>query len=183
MSTIKTDEVTFEGSGSHHVALNRGPDNLREEVYLYFFATWRGDPVRVTMSCDRYTVSDSDPDVPDRHLTEWRIFAQDARVWDENSGRGPHVTDLARSRLSDALKPLAAEWLTSDNYVTSEQNAYTRAIGRLLTDGYNRSDRTRRAKHDYRDKLRDEQAAAITSAIIAYDAYQSALEQVSETCK
>lgn len=129
--------VKLEQTGSHHYREDNGNGRGgKEEVYGYFSATWRGDPVMVTMSCDRYTVASGE-------WTDWRVYAQDARQGtfyrDREDGpllqeRGPYVTDTARSRLNDACKPAMLEWLAGDEYPTSRKNALRYMILRQFSD-------------------------------------------------
>ena len=169
MGTITPQNVEMERTGSHHVSDDYARGGYREQVFGYFKATWRGEPVIVTMQADRYTHSSG--------LSDWRIYAEQARSFDpeRNGGRGDDLTDTARGRLSDACKPLMAAWLDSDEYAPSLANAVRNMIVREMKDRHTST--APRLLETYGDRLTATQHDAITTALAARDAYHAATEK------
>lgn len=161
--------VEMERTGSHHVSDEYARGGYREQVFGYFTATWLGEPVIVTMQADRYTHSSG--------LSDWRIYAEQARSFDPeaNGGRGPDLTDTARKRLSDACRPAMAAWLESDEYPASLADAVRNMIVREMTDT-RRGHAAPRLLEAYGDRLTRAQHAAITAALTKRDEYQAALD-------
>jgi len=164
MST--TPELLLAGGHS----ITAGYNNWKEEVHLYYRTEWRGESVVVTMALSRYQHSSG--------ISEWRIYAQDARVGTEAHGCGPHLTDLAQSRLSAQLQPLAAEWLTTDAYRTSESLAYFHAVKRELGDAtpYGGSKRAQQLLANYSEKFCDTQRGQLIEMCDAFDRFAGLYE-------
>lgn len=159
------------GEGSHNV------DGIgKEEVYLCFSATWRGSPVTVTMSCDRYSASfhDEQTGTSTNRLTNWRAYAADAHYEDptKNGGRGAPVSETARSALSKLCQPFAMDWLASDAYTVSFHAAIGRMIMRKFRDDYSAARYVSEALATFRDRLPLEMFRAIGATLTAYQAYE-----------
>jgi len=167
-------DVEMERTGSHHVSDECARGGYREEVYAYFRATWRKRPVIVTMQADRYTHSSG--------LSEWRIYATEARYFDpeRNGGRGELVTDTARQRLSEACRPAVAAWLDSDEYPASLADAVRNMIVREMGDRY-RPNTARELLARYGDRLTLAQSEAITAAMVARDEFAATLEKAGQS--
>lgn len=128
MTTLSIEMV---GHGSHHLELNHQGEIEKEEVYLYCNAVWRGQPVRFTISCDRYRHSSG--------LSEWRCYVREAEqgsyVLHENGNvvrddtRGG-VTETARLRLSEASKGMGHDWLCTNDYYPRSFKAALLAVFR-----------------------------------------------------
>lgn len=98
-----------------------------EQVYLTFETEWRGQPAVVRMQADRYRHSSG--------ISEWRYRVDEARGADTSDGRrGADLSGTARSRLSDQLRPLVEEWLGSEAYETSRDEAYFDAVRRMVRE-------------------------------------------------
>lgn len=107
----------------------------KEEAFLTYAATWRGRPVEVRMSLDRYTVADGT-------WSPWRVYASEAREAPTEARRyGAHLTDTARERLSQQYRPVALAWTDSPAYATSRARAVAASLYRLAA---------RMAPDDYR---------------------------------
>lgn len=129
-----TDTATLRAplrTGSHSVRIGwqngqRVVD--KEELFFYFDTTWRKLPALVTLSADRYRHSEG--------MSDWRIYASDAKEHDpeRNGGRGDDLTELARRRLGEQLKPIAQQWLASEAYAQSRQTAFYHAIDRMARE-------------------------------------------------
>ena len=161
-------EVKMDRTGSHHVSDEYARGGYREQVFGYFTATWLGEPVIVTMQADRYTHSSG--------LSDWRIYAEQARSFDPeaNGGRGPELTDTARRRLSDACKPLMVAWLEGDEYAPSLADAVRNMIVREMKDRHTST--APRLLETYGDRLTATQREAIAAALAKRDEYHAALE-------
>lgn len=172
MSKSTPTDVVLERTGSHHFSDDpgRGP---KEEVYGYFRATWRGQPVMVTMSADRYTYSGGE-------MSDWRVYAQDARYFDpeRNGGRGDDVTETARWRLSDACRPVMIGWLASDAYAGSLACAVRNMIVREAEGRW--GDTAHRLLAEHGDKLTEAQRDAIGTALEHRNAYRDALKAAGD---
>ena len=81
MSATLVKDVELDRVGSHSVSMgvNYRDQIEKEECFGYFSATWRGEPVRVTVSADRYRHSSG--------MSAWRIYARDARIIDPTDER------------------------------------------------------------------------------------------------
>ena len=161
-------EVKMDRTGSHHVSDEYARGGYREQVFGYFTATWLGEPVIVTMQADRYTHSSG--------LSDWRIYAEQARSFDAdaNGGRGHELTDTARRRLSDACRPLMVAWLESDEYAPSLANAVRNMIVREMDEKYGNGAGTMFTRYGHH--LTPAQRTAIQDALDQRDAYRAAVE-------
>lgn len=126
MANIK-DLQRAERPPQHSVTIKR--DGIeREEVYLWFLASWRGEPAAVTMQADRYSCGTRE-EVAAGRLSPWRIYATEARTKSDDPGAfGAHLSDTARHRLSDACKPLVEEYLAGAEYLETRRAAIGRAV-------------------------------------------------------
>lgn len=112
--------VTIDNDGS-----GLGPSRI--EVYAPFTVEWRGDTIEGTMIGDRYRHSSG--------WSDWRIVVSSTR---------PDVTDTARAAIRDAVRPLAAIWIESDEYGPAHRRAHAAAIARYLKDERYSTDTARR---------------------------------------
>jgi hypothetical protein len=146
----------------------------KEEAYTYWRSAWRGQPVSVTMSADRYRVSSGD-------LTAWRIIAREVRLIDENGAKFQTLTsEIARRRLQEAIEPLVHDWLASDAYTEAEANAYAHLIWRSLADGSRYSNDGPRQLEQYGDKLAISAYNVLRRTNDARAKYLEALETASQ---
>lgn len=185
--TAKAIPVTLDRIGSHSIRVDwdrrtQTYDASREEVFLYFTTTWRGEEAHVTVEANRYRHSEG--------MSEWRIFANDCR----KTEHGTHHTDTAKRRLSDMLRPIVETWLagTCNNwedvtvaedfayvdYATSERNAYNSAIRHEAYDlkPYlsNPTSRMREYIASFSHKLTSGQVADLLRLADKYDAFSEA---------
>lgn len=175
---MSAKNATLHHTGSHWVEDGRTPEGISKvEVYLYYEATWRGKPVTVTMQADRYEVSSYDQrtDESTRRLTDWRVYAQEARYGNAGERVGNEsVTGTARSALSKLCEPLAMEWLDSAEYVASYQRAVARMIMRHFDDRYSAVNRVTEALSKFA-WLSPSVAQALKAALDARVAYDECL--------
>jgi hypothetical protein len=179
---MSAKDPRLKRTGSHSISDNSSStaDGIgREEVHLYFSATWRGKLVSVTMSCDRYAASFHDENTgksTDR-LTDWRVYASEAHFEDptKNGGRGEPVSGTARSALGKLCKPFATAWLTKDAYKASFQAAVGHHIMRMFRDDYSASRRVTTALAVFRGRLSRELFEAIRAALRAYIEFEAAV--------
>lgn len=133
--TTKTETGELVRVGSHWVELGSSyhwGKVAKEEVYLTFATTWRGQEATVQIRCDRYAGG-----MDQRNLTlgAWRTVAQEARGKADEAGRfGPNLTETARQRLGQAHYAAAEEWLSSDDFTASHRLALLAAIDRQVKD-------------------------------------------------
>lgn len=175
----KAVEAQMTGHGSHSVGLGRDIDQTemsgtdREEVFPTFATEWRGAPVVVQMSADRYRYSGAG-------VSEWRIYVANAIEGTDPYGRGKALTPTAKSRLRDQLEPLVVEWLGSDEYRASRRSAVVRALSRELAERTYCDPPSQRAReHAARlcaDQMSTAQWTAFAAACEAKDAAAAALE-------
>lgn len=173
-------DANLDHTGSHHIESaisSQAADGIgKEQVFLYFAATWRGKPVTVTMQADRYAASffDGDENKSTNRLTDWRVYASEARFIDpdKNGGRGDDVTETARRALSNLCEPLVYPWLASNAYTVSFQAAASRMIMRYFRDDYSASRRVAEVLATFRDRLPDAHFGAIKATLDAYTAYE-----------
>jgi len=187
--TMSAKDAVLQHTGSHHISddvSSRCAEGIgKEEVYLYFTAKWRGKPVTVTVSADRYAASfyDGETDTSTSRLTDWRVYARDARFYDpdRNGGRGEATSDTARSALSKLCEPLAVEWLASDAYTASFQAALGRMIMRHFRDNYSASWKVGAALAEFASRLAPDVFTAIGRTLDAYNAYTAAAATANQT--
>ena len=155
-----------------------GRDAIKEEVFLYFDATWQGRPVVVTLHADRYTHSEG--------LSEWRVYASEAReIPAEGQYAGANLTDTARRRLSDACYDDAREWLWSSAYIASAAGAYVRALEHGFYDlrpSY--TEPTKRVREDvarWAHKIPDAERARLERLADAYDHFAAIYNEGRES--
>lgn len=168
----KTEPVLVR-AGSHSVTISPFSDmGFKEEVFVYFNATWRGQPAAVSMRADRYTHSSG--------LSEWRVYSSDVKAgaWDPETNwyaeKGDDLSGTARSRLGDELRPMVMEWLASEAYEVSERAAYLSAMRGMLYEARPYTDPTRdlrRVLAKYDGKLSEAQRSYIIRLASAYDAF------------
>jgi hypothetical protein len=159
---------------SHWVGLDHAGRFQKEEVFTTYAATWRGRPVLVTMSADRYEHSSG--------VSEWRIYASEAREEPaEGHYQGENLTDTARRRLSDQHKQVVRDWLESDDYHRSEAQAYADALRRVASDlrpyMSEPASGLRRALATNRDKLIPLDVHRFEQAADAFDTYAAILHE------
>jgi hypothetical protein len=181
MTQTLAKDVVLDRVGSHSVSTgyNYRDEIEKEECFGYFSATWRGQPVRLTMNADRYRHSSG--------MSEWRVYCRDAKVIEPDDDRngdwyyhGASVSDTARQRLGEVCQPMMAEWLESDGYVTSRRLAFVRMLKRLASDlaKYNSGSELTRMLDKYRFEISADQFAQLTRAGIAFAAYCDALAEI-----
>lgn len=161
---------------SHHVSDDVHSQTAggigKEGVHLYCSATWRGKPVSVTMSADRYAASYHDETTGNstNKLTPWRVYASEAHFEDpsNNGGRGEPVSGTARSALGKLCEPLVMEWLGSKAYTPSFQPALARMIMRKFRDDYSAARDVTSALAEFRDRLSRQLFLAISDTLRAY---------------
>ena len=174
-----TGPAILTRTGSHSVTFPAyNPSELKEEVYAYLDATWRGRPVKVTMRADRYTHSSG--------LSDWRIYASEAReVPGPSQYLGANLTDTARRALSDLCRPLVAQWIASPEYGASEEGAYRRALARHIRELRPWEDATRdvvKAAHllFVAGKISFETAEKVGATCSAFDAYTARMIELDQ---
>lgn len=151
--------------------------DYREELHLGFDTAWRGRPVSVTMHADRYQHTSG--------ISDWRIYATEAReghapILDNGrTGRslGDHLTDTARSRLSDELRPLVTDWLASPAYTVARTNALAEMIYRELTGTvttYRPTSKARELLETYGAEITADQVAHLEHLAGTLETYASA---------
>lgn len=151
--------VTFTGAGSHSVRLGNGREWEREEVFPRYETVWRGETISVTMEASRYRYASGT-------VSDWRVFA--------TGSTRPETTDLARSRMSDWIRPVVLAWLDSAEFAASRRAAFARSILHTLYEARpweNATSRTRDLVAQYRTELAAETADLIIQACDAFDAF------------
>lgn len=164
-------DPVLQKTGSHHV----GDDLSREEIYFYFSATWRSQPVSVEVSADRYVHSSG--------MSDWRVYARAARFYDpeRNGGRGEPTTETARRALSVLCVPIATEWLGSDEYAASFRRALAQMIMRKFRNDHSPARSVAEALATFRSRLAPDAFEAISETLSAYNAYTAASAKVDAT--
>lgn len=179
---MSAKDAVLSRTGSHRIE-DRGSgaaDGIsNEQVFAYFTAKWRGQPVIVTMQADRYAASnwDEKTGTSTNRLTDWRVYANEAHFYDpeKNGGRGAEVSGTARSALSKLCQPFVIDWLATDAYTVSFQAAAARLILRKFDDDrYSVSRRVTDALAVFRSRLTPAMFRAISETLVAYDAYDAA---------
>jgi hypothetical protein len=165
-------------TGSHWVSDDnscRSEGISKEEVYFYFSATWRGQPVQVEVSADRYAHTSG--------MSEWRVYARAARFYDpeRNGGRGEETTETARSALSNLCSPIATDWLKTDAYTVSFQTALANMVIRKFRDDYSASRRVAEALNTFKGRLSPAAYQGISETLDAYNAYEAIKARTDET--
>lgn len=175
-------------TGSHYLSDDISSDAVdgitKEEVYLYFTATWRGKPVVVGMSADRYSASFFNEATGEsrNQLTKWRTYATEARYSDDpNTRSGDPVSGTARAALSKLCEPLVLEWLDSDAYAASFRTAVAQLIMRKFRDDYSASRRVSEALSTFRTRLSPTARDAIQRTLDAYVEYEAAKAHANQT--
>jgi hypothetical protein len=155
----------------------------KEEVWLYFSATWRGKAVNVTMQASRYSAShwDERSDTSTNRLVDWRVYATDARYSEDPAAYGGEsATGTARAALSALCEPMVMDWLASDAYTVSFQRAVAHLIMGKFRDDYSASRRVPEALATFRDRLPAAIVQAITETLEAYNAFAASRARTSE---
>lgn len=180
MATPKIPAPTLERVGSHSVTPSANSfDTGREELFAYLVTEWRGVPVRVTVKATRYTYSGGE-------WSEWRAYATTAREIDTTrpGTRGPEVSTLARSRLSEVCVPLVREWIASDAYTASRRKAFAHHVADYCRklDAYSEppSLRLRQLLASVRHELTPDAIAATELTADAWDSFAAARRAISE---
>jgi hypothetical protein len=173
MPTMARDAVLV-GVGSHWIADEYGgdPEGIsKEEVFPRFRATWRGRDCLVTMRAHRYAASFEGEGT---RLTDWRVYATEAREHDENANgcRGDEVSGTAQRALGDLCEPLVRDWLASDAYAVSRRKALAHMVVRHLEDRYTGVQRAREAMA--RVELAPAARKGILAVLKAREAYNTA---------
>lgn len=132
--------VTIDNNGNGF-----GPS--RFEVYAAFSAEWRGETIEGSMIGDRCRHSSG--------WSDWRIVVLSTR---------PKVTDTAWTAIRDAVRPLVADWIESDEYRPAHRHAHAAAIARYLKDERYSTDTTRRLIAGSGVDLEPSDAANLTRA-------------------
>jgi hypothetical protein len=135
MTRIK--DIKFEGVGPHSITLGAQYAIEKEEVFLYFSATWLNKPVRFHQRADRYSYSSTG-------LCEWRHYVVEGNFVDESAhnSRGASLSDTARDAVGEATREIVDNWLVNKPvietalqlipvYRDSANRALARAIQRL----------------------------------------------------
>lgn len=158
---------------SHWLALDEPGSGSREEVFIDYAATWRGRDAVVRMAADRYTYADG-------RWSDWRIIASEAVAGTElYSYPRETLTDTARRRLGDTLRPTVAAWLDGDRYVESRRQAMGHMLYRRVREcqPYDGSiAAVHAAIEQHRGELPLDVHAHLAAALDAFDAYRSALD-------
>lgn len=166
---MSAKNAVLRKTGSHWVSddnySSRHNGISKEEIYFYFDAQWRGRPVQVEVSADKYAHSSG--------MSDWRIYARAARFYDpeRNGGRGEETTGTARSALSKLCVPIAIAWLDTDEYKASFQRALAHMVMRKFQDSYSASRYVTEALVTFKDRLAAEHFQAISETLSAYNAY------------
>ena len=161
---MSAKNATLRKTGSHWVSddnSSRHNGISKEEIYFYFDATWRGRPVQVEVSADRYAHSSG--------ISDWRVYARAAYF----DGR-VSTTDTARRALSELCSPIATAWLESGEYVASFQRALAHMIMRKFRDGYSPARNVSQALATFEDRLPSSMWRAIRDTLVAYNTYEDA---------
>lgn len=178
----------ISSTGSHSVTDSAG-SSLREEVFLYFTAEWRGSPCVVGVACKRYCGYDSArPSMTHSPagLGTWSMYVQEARggtPYGDDYVKGDSLTDTAKHRLAQYVLPMARDWLTTQAYRDSEHRAYLKHILRhvedmkasIYSDAAQREYPARKAIANFGGKLSDGDLVRIESALSAYTEFAAAL--------
>jgi hypothetical protein len=178
---MSAKDAALQKTGSHWVSddnySSRADGISKEEVYFYFTAQWRGRPVQVEVSADRYAHSSG--------ISEWRVYARDARFYDpeRNGGRGEATTGTARAALGKLCVPIAEEWLTSDAYTASFQNALAHMVMRKFDGRYSATRDVQAALVTFKDRLPKPTLQAISDALEAWQAFEAAKAQAFDAIK
>lgn len=182
--TTTTDTTTAPTTVSLWISQDT-PRGYKEEGCLHFDASWRGRPVSVTMQADRYEHSSG--------ISDWRIYATEAReghaptLEDGRRGRslGDHLTETARHRLSDELKPAVAAWIASDAYTAARASALAAMILRRIEQA-NKHYGTREARQllaTYAGEIPSRAHVDLTHLADTLDAYRAELDTVAEAIR
>lgn len=158
MATATAGELV-QAFRSHHISLdwNHGTrDVSKEELFPIVRAAWLGQELNVQLDVNRYRHSGG--------MSEWRIYVTSARrAIAEESGYAAEVplSDVARSKLTAACRPIVLELLESDEYRQARRRAFAHAIRRELLEDAGRSyglERVRDTLEHLRDELGEEYA-------------------------
>lgn len=132
MTNVK--DINFEGASSHYVTLGAGYALEKEEVYLYFSATWMSKPVRFHHRASRYTHSSG--------LSEWRNVVIQASFIEQREDSFVTLgecSQAARRALDAATTDVVTAWLEGRGVievalgiVETYANSYKRALGRTI---------------------------------------------------
>ena len=175
---MSAKDAVLEKTGSHWVSdenySSRHEGISKEEVFFYFSAKWRGQPVQVAVSADKYAHSSG--------MSDWRVYARAARYYDpeRNGGSGEETTATARRALGELCVPIAMEWLVSDEYAASFQRALAHMVMRKFDNKYSTERDVTTALATFEDRLSADIRQAIRSALDAFKAYQTTKEVAFE---
>jgi hypothetical protein len=172
-------DITFEGSGSHFITLGARYAIEKEEVYLYFSATWLGKPIRFTQCIKRTQQS--------RGLGEYTNYVVDANYVDEDRKRLSELSWVARSACDTATTDAVQDFLTTDivnaktAYRDSAAQALVRSIQRLGKERFEPWQAIRSAVSLHRMRL----SFGVESALLDYatklEAVDDANAKITET--
>jgi hypothetical protein len=146
--TAQTQEATLlVPNGSHSIEVERSSRYesepfAREEFYPWLEVTIpRAGTVWAQFAADSYVASSYDAQTNESSpvWSEWRIVLRDvASPGDDPStpwinGREPSgIGDVARRNIREACEPLVREWLESEHYLESRQQAVRNAVVREI---------------------------------------------------
>jgi hypothetical protein len=176
---MSAKDAVLNKTGSHWVSDDNHSSRVdgisKEEVFFYFSAKWRGQPVQVEVSADKYAHSSG--------MSDWRVYARAARYYDSESygGRGEETTGTARAALGELCVPIALEWLESDAYKASFQTALAHMVMRKFQDNYSASRRVAEALVTFRTRLSAPLIASIRETLVAFGAYEAAKYRAFKT--
>lgn len=125
---MKATDVELRGCGSFSVTLGAQCAIEKEEFWLYFSATWRGQSVRFAQKVDRYMHRQwSEDNSSSNVMSEWRNYATEAREFDPtaHADRGASLSEIARRALGEASDELVEAFLGSERFVEQEQRTTT----------------------------------------------------------
>lgn len=123
---IEIKDLKFAGAGSHFITLGAANSIEREEVYLYFSGSWRGQAIRFNQCCKRTTQYDKD--------AKWQHYVETSAnnvIDDIGSTRTTDLTDPQRQACDRATDLLVDEWLISAEGKASSDRALANAILRV----------------------------------------------------
>jgi hypothetical protein len=174
---MSAKNAVLRKTGSHYISDDSSSHVngiSKEEVYFYFDAQWRGRPVQVEVSADRYAHSSG--------MSDWRAYARAARFYDpeRNGGRGEETTGTARSALGRLCVPIAVEWLSTDAYRSSFQAALGHMVMRKFQDGYSASRRVSEALATFKGRLSPDVLRAIGETLDAFNVFEAAKSHAFE---
>jgi hypothetical protein len=187
MSTTLARNAELEKVGSHWISADNSTsaDGIgKEEVFPQLRATWRGRPVGVTMSADRYAAShhDIETNTSTSRLVPWRIYAREAWEINGDDSRGELLTDTARAALGRVCEPLVRDWLNGEEYAASFKASCARMILRELErpDRYRTEREVATMLDGFRGRITPNAYRALSASLRAYRAYRAATDKAAE---